>query len=129
MSPTSLRLSLRLSCLVFVCVAIFGCAHGQADLRAVLQSHVVYQCENQALIAARYYSLKDDSLHFVKLVLPDGAQFTLPNVLSASGARYTDDVELMWWSKGSNAFAQRRGQDGQWQDLYRECRVIDDQDK
>lgn len=122
--------TLRLSCLVLVCVAIFGCAFGkQADLRVMLQSHVVYQCEHEALIAARYYSLTDDSLHFVKLTLPDGAQFTLPNVLSASGARYTDDVELIWWSKGDNAFAQHRDQNGQWQDLYLECRVIDVQSK
>lgn len=111
-----------------VCVILTACALGKhPKLTALLQSHVVYQCENTELVVADYYALADNSLRFVKLSLPNGEKFTLPNVLSASGARYTDDAELLWWSKGDTAFAQRRDRDGQWQSLYVDCRVINKQ--
>ena len=44
---------------------------------------VVYTCGTEETITARYYSLSDDSLHFVKVTLPDGKVYTLPAVLSA----------------------------------------------
>ncbi len=75
-------------------------------------------------ITARYYSLSDDSLSFVKVTMPDGKIYTLPNVVSASGARYSDDRELVWWTKGDTAFAEKRGEDGQWKTVYTDCRVI-----
>jgi membrane-bound inhibitor of C-type lysozyme len=78
---------------------------------------------------AKYFSLSDNSLHFVKLTLPDGQEVTLPNVLSASGARYTSDTDLTWWTKGDVAFAEQRGLEGQWQTLYEDCRVISREDR
>ena len=47
---------------------------------------------------ARYGSLADGSLHFVKVEMPDGCVRTLPQAMSASGARYTDDRDLVWWT-------------------------------
>ncbi len=85
---------------------------------------VHYRCENGEQIVARYYSLSDDSLKFVKVVMPDGKEYTLPNVLSASGARYTDEVEKVWWTKGNSVFVQARDQDGGWQTEYRDCLEI-----
>jgi membrane-bound inhibitor of C-type lysozyme len=84
---------------------------------------VAYLTESGEVIRARYYSLSDDSLHFVKLTLPDGKEYTLPNVMSASGARYTDDFELVWWSKGDGAFAEMRAEDGEWIMKYADCRI------
>ena len=84
---------------------------------------VTYKTESGEEILARYYSLSDDSLHFVKLTLPDGKKYTLPNVMSASGARYTDDLELVWWTKGDGAFAEMRSEDGEWIMKYADCRV------
>ncbi len=84
---------------------------------------VTYLTENGEEIQARYYSLSDDSLHFVKLTLPDGKLYTLPNVMSASGARYTDDFELVWWTKGDGAFAEMRAEDGEWIMRYADCRI------
>jgi len=85
--------------------------------------HVTYLTEIGEEIQARYYSLSDDSLHFVKLALPDGKVYTLPNVMSASGARYTDDFELVWWTKGDGAFAEMRAEDGEWIMKYADCRI------
>jgi membrane-bound inhibitor of C-type lysozyme len=114
--------------LVMIFLALFlaeGCAlsrHGMLSVRG--GEPVVYQCEDGKQLIARYYTLSDRSLGFVKLVMPDGREFTLPNVVSASGARYTDDRELVWWIKGDSAFAETRDQNGEWQPLYKDCRVI-----
>jgi len=83
---------------------------------------VTYQAENGDRITAKYYSLSDKSLDFVKVTLPGGKEYTLPCVLSASGARYTDDRELVWWTKGDTAQAEKRDESGEWKTLYSECK-------
>ena len=62
--------------------------------------------------------LSDSSLYFVKVTLPGGKNCTLPQVMSASGVRYTDDREVVWWTKGSGAFAETRDSAGQWVKLF-----------
>jgi len=47
---------------------------------------------------------------------------TLPRALSASGVRYTDDREWVWWTKGNSAFAETRTPNGEWQIRYPDCR-------
>jgi membrane-bound inhibitor of C-type lysozyme len=86
---------------------------------------VIYCCDNGDRLVARYYSLSDDSLHFVKVLFPDGKEYTLPQVMSASGARYTDDFELSWWIKGDEAYVEKRDDQGEWRSLYGDCRVGD----
>ncbi len=86
---------------------------------------VVYSCDNGDRLVARYYSLSDESLFFVKVLFPDGKEYTLPQVVSASGARYTDDFEVCWWIKGDEAYVEKRDGEGEWQPLYKECRVMD----
>lgn len=118
---------LHLFCVLLVSASVAGtaCVAGkQGHLTAELVASVVYRCENGDEVFARYYSLSDGSLSFVKLLMADRAEFTLPNVLSGSGVRYTDEVELVWWSKGDGALAERRDQDGQWQSLYQDCQTI-----
>lgn len=124
------KTSLNLLGLLLACaVTAPGPAAGQdAGLGVRLDARVVYECDGKARVMAGYYSLSDGSLHFVTLSLPDGRAFTLPRVLSASGVRYTDDVELLWWTKGDGAFAEQRGPDGQWQSLYEDCRTLSEPD-
>lgn len=77
-----------------------------------------YRCGPDALITARYYHLSDNSLSFVKLTFPNGQEYTLPQALSASGARYTDGREIEWWIKGDAAFVEKRNLAGEWKPLY-----------
>jgi CubicO group peptidase (beta-lactamase class C family) len=86
---------------------------------------VPYLCGNGDRVIATYYDLSDGSLPFVKVRLPEGRVYTLPRALSASGSRYTDDIELVWWIKGDTAFAESRGASGDWQPKYRNCRVAE----
>jgi len=69
-------------------------------LKAV--SKVTYECNQKEKVIARYYTLSDDSLSFVKLSFKNHS-YTLPQIVSASGARYSDLHEVEWWSKGDQA--------------------------
>jgi membrane-bound inhibitor of C-type lysozyme len=108
-----------------VAVPMCGCTCVKPGCLSVRGGEPVhYRCQNGERIIARYYSLSDGSLSFVKVVMPDGKGYTLPNVISGSGARYTDEVEKVWWTKGDSGFVQARDQKGGWQIEYRDCRQI-----
>ncbi|CAK23306.1 MliC family protein [Synechococcus sp. CS-197] len=80
-----------------------------------------YRCGGGQIIEAHYGSLSDQSLAFVRLRLPDGRRLTLPQVASASGARYSADHAVTWWSKGSSGFLQERGKNGRWRITLDAC--------
>ena len=72
-------------------------------------------------LEATYYELRDRSLAFVRLRLPDGRQLTLPQIASASGARFSADRELTWWIKGNSGFLQQRDSEGEWRVTLKDC--------
>ncbi len=62
-------------------------------------NNVAYVCADSKTVQAIYYA---DS---VDLVLSDGRSFTLPQAVSASGARYANpDEAVVFWNKGNSAF-------------------------
>lgn len=73
---------------------------------------------------ARYGSLSDGSLHFVKVEMPIGRRYTLPQVVSASGVRYTDERELVWWTHQGTVRVDTRDADGNWETKYPELREV-----
>ncbi|MFB2865337.1 MliC family protein [Aeromonas sp. MdU4] len=98
-----------------------GCSQGNS-LTVTGGDPISYQCEQGKKVQVRYFSLSDDSLNFIKLSLPDGKDYTLPQAMSASGARYTDDHEAVWWNKGDEGFVEMRDDNGEWQTVYRDCK-------
>ena len=80
-----------------------------------------YRCEGGQIIRATYYSLNDHSLSFVRLKLPDGRRLTLPEVMSASGARFSSDQDVIWWIKGNSGFVQQRDEKGKWTITFSSC--------
>lgn len=83
-----------------------GDAAEDGPLAVVGGDSVVYECRRGEWLTARYYGLSEGSLHFVKVFLPDGRELALPQILSASRARYTDDAELLWWAKGDSLLVE-----------------------
>ena len=116
--------------LMIIVIMLFsaaGCGNAQRCSLAVRGGKILtYQCENGEKILARYYSLADGSLNFIKLMMPDGKEYTLPQALSASGARYTNEIELVWWIKGNSAVVESRGENGTWILRNRNCNLISD---
>lgn len=69
-----------------------------------------YNCDDGRSLVVRHYSLSDHSLEFIKLSLP-GKVHTLPQVVSASGARYSDSDNMQWWAKGENGALNENARD------------------
>lgn len=119
----------RRGCILALCsflvAFLSGCAQNRPEpgLSVHKGDKIIYTNESGDHIIADYYSLSDSSLDFVKLTMPGGKVYTLPRVMAASGVRYTDDFELVWWTKGSTAFAEVRDTNGQWKRKY-DCREI-----
>lgn len=114
--------------LIFACltgILLCGCTakRNPAALTVLGGTPVIYESDSGYRIIARYFTLSDSSLDFVKLTLPGGKEYTLPQAMSASGVRYTDDRELVWWTKGKTAFAEVRDETGQWVRKY-DCKEI-----
>lgn len=65
-----------------------------------------------------HYNLSDGSLAFVKLDVPGMGIYTLPQVLSGDGTRYTVDMNIVWWERGDTAIIQTRGDNGEWETAY-----------
>jgi membrane-bound inhibitor of C-type lysozyme len=105
---------------VFVALLLAGCAAQTAatGLAVSLGQPVRYTSAEGHNFVARYGSLSDGSLHFVKLEMPDGREYTLPQVLSGSGVRYTDEREIVWWEHQGTIRVDVRDEDGQWITKY-----------
>lgn len=92
-----------------------------APLTVELGAPIPYRCAGGQALTLRYGRLSDGSLAFVRLQPPGGPLLTLPQLVSASGARYSDERQWQWWSKGSGGFLQRRDDQGRWQILLEGC--------
>lgn len=122
----------RSLCAVFAAVAALSAVActgparngGEGSLRALATSSGTYLCAGGERIQVTYYRLSDNSLDFVKVIFPGGKERTLPSAVSASGARYTDERELVWWTKGDTAFVQTRGPDDKWHISSKDCRRV-----
>lgn len=112
--------------LALLVTALAGCAAGigRGGLAASLGPPVYYSGEQGERFVARYGSLGDGSLHFVRVQLPDGREFTLPQVVSASGVRYTDERELVWWTHQQAVHVEIRDAQGNWHPLDAELHEV-----
>ena len=94
--------------------AISFSSQGMADPVVERASQQRYRCAGGQTIKATDYTLDHRSLRFVRLLLPGGRRLTLPQVMSASGERFSSDQDVTWWVKGSSGFVQERNRQGDW---------------
>ena len=106
----------------FLCSCATSPAKG--SLTVNLGPPVHYRSESGQQFVARYGSLSDGSLHFVKLTMPDGQEYTLPQVISGSGVRYTDEREIVWWTHQGTVRVDVRDAEGKWTTRYSELKEI-----
>lgn len=59
--------------------------------------HAVFRCPDGGIIDTTFREKE------VTVILPDGTRKLLPQAMSASGARYSDNVTTLW-NKGDTAF-------------------------
>jgi membrane-bound inhibitor of C-type lysozyme len=110
--------------------SLWGCAANphKTVLTADVGPPVHYSSDSGDHFVARYGALSDGSLHFVKVETSDGQEYTLPQVVSASGARYTDERELVWWTHQGTVRLDVRGADGNWETRYPELKEVQEKD-
>lgn len=113
-----------LTCTISIlAVSLCSCATSQHTvLTAEIGAPVYYRSEKGDVFVARYGSLSDGTLHFVKVKMPDGQQYTLPQIVSASGVRYTDERKLVWWTHQGTVRVDVRNEEGKWKTMYSELR-------
>jgi membrane-bound inhibitor of C-type lysozyme len=110
-------------------LSLCGCVAGlhKTVLTADIGPPVYYRSDNGDLFVARYGHLSDGSLSFVKLKMPDGREYTLPQVISASGVRYTDERQVVWWTHQGTVRVDVRDAEGKWKTWYSELRKVREQ--
>lgn len=109
-------------------LSLLACAQTgpQSGLTVDMSAPVTYVNENGDHFVAQYGSLSDGSLHFVRVKMPDGQEHTLPQVVSGSGVRYTDERELVWWTHQGTVRVDVRDAQGQWTVQYPELREVEE---
>jgi len=91
-----IRLSLLALSLVTVAIGITGCA----SHHLVPGKRAIFRCPGGEVIEATF---RDGE---VAATLPDGTKAILPQVISASGARYSDGTTTLW-NKGNTVFIMK----------------------
>jgi membrane-bound inhibitor of C-type lysozyme len=92
-------------------------------LAVELGEPIRYRCAGGRQLEVRYGRLSDGSLSFARLQPPGDQPHTLPQLVSGSGTRYTDEQRWQWWSKGQEGVLQRRDGQGQWQTVLDQCQA------
>ena len=75
-----------------------------------------FSCAGGKTVEAAFFNAAPSH---VELVLSDGRRLTLPQTMSASGARYASaDERIVFWNKGDTAFIDEQGRQ-----TYADCRT------
>ncbi len=115
----------KISLMLALFIGTIGLAQAKKmplPLGVILQASASYQCADKTRLDVRYYSLSDDSLGFVKVKL-NGKTYTLPQAVSASGAKYSDDRYVTWWTKGDagTVYEQNEEPEESWPATHEDC--------
>ena len=70
-------------------------------------SEAQYKSSDNKIVSADFYALSDDSLFFVKIVMPDKRELTLVRAVSASGVRYIDMIGTEFFVKQDTAIISK----------------------
>ena len=109
---------------LFLCVCVTVSAKAKEALTVEIGPVIHYESKDGKKFTARYGSLSDGSLHFVKITMPDGNKYTLPQVISGSGVRYTDEREVVWWTHQGTVRVDARDSEGKWVTKYSDLKEI-----
>lgn len=79
-----------------------------------------YSCADGKSISVQFFSTSDRMLMFAKVVMPDGVEYSLPLMPSASGSRYSDEFALEAWFKGNELTVSKPSENRTMEPIY-EC--------
>jgi membrane-bound inhibitor of C-type lysozyme len=100
---------------ILIILLLIGCSvKADKPLSVIIGKEYIYACNDGSKVKARFGELSDKSLPFVKIVMPDGKEYTLPQLVSASGARYSNEYEMEFWIKEDNVTISTMNDEGKW---------------
>lgn len=85
------------------------------SLTVIHSNRIVYTGDSGEEAIVDHYLLSDSSLCFIKLFFSETPDYTLPQTVSGSGVRYSDEMDMTWWESGDSAMVQRRDSLGNWE--------------
>ena len=105
-------------------ISFMASAEDKENLAVKISPPIKYKSQDGKRFTARYCSLSDGTLNFVKITMPDGKKYTLPQIISGSGVRYTDEREIVWWTHQGTVRVDMRNDKGEWITKYPELKEI-----
>lgn len=112
--------------LIYISLLFLPLASCSTTLDAKLVDRAVYRTGSGEILTVQYYELEDHTLNFIKIDIPDAGEMTLPQVLSGSGSKYSNQAAFIWWTKGNEGTLYRIINNGEWDILYRDCQLFED---
>ena len=101
---------------ILLVLAFIGCSTKPKEKLGIeLVQEVEYQCSDESIVNVRFYKLSDDSLGFVKVKVTDKEEYTLPQVIAASGVRYSDEYRIQFWTKGNTMTLYEMNSNREWE--------------
>ena len=107
----------RLVFLYIIILLICSSCNGknkEDKLKIIVGKEYKYRFNDDSIVQARFYSLSDNSLSFVKVRMEDGKEYTLPQLISGSGVRYSTERDIEFWVKGDGVIISRMNENGEW---------------
>ena len=100
---------------VILLLTILSCTdRNEKPITVNFGKEIIYACTDGTTVKARFGELSDKSLGLAKILMPDGKELTLPQMVSGSGARYTDEYSLEFWIKGEDVAIRKMAENGEW---------------
>ncbi|QTQ13404.1 MliC family protein [Treponema parvum] len=85
-----------------------------SDLSVIVTGSEEYVSASGKKLSVKFYSLSDQSLDFIKVQDAEGNKFTCAHVISASGARYSNEISHEFWFKGDSLSVFVSDGNGSW---------------
>ncbi|KEI34874.1 hypothetical protein FRA_44c11710 [Francisella sp. W12-1067] len=105
-------LSIYFLLFIYACLECYSYA---LDVEKDAQSIFVDNKKEEIILT--FYSLSDKSLSFIKLIY-QGKEYTLPQVVSADGARFGDGRDIAIWLKGDRLYLDKNTQTFQRKEFF-----------
>ena len=107
---TALVLAILTAAILFI-----SCGNkSNEQLKVISGKQYLYTFTDGSTAKATYYHLSDNTLNFVKLTLENDEVYTLPQLVSASGVRYSTEQNIEFWVKGNEATISTVNEKGEW---------------
>lgn len=100
--------------IILIFLAFVSYSAEEDSLTVMHTNRILYSGDSGLEAVVDHYLLSDSSLYFIKLFY-SGVEYTLPQTVSGSGARFSSGMDITWWERADSAMVQERDSLGNWE--------------